>query len=375
MKKIKIISLLATLLLSVTGYGQLKVESSGKVLVGPATSPDQTILELTGEQGPYFKSVGTISLGVGLSIGSGLGVDLVGNRRLRLHGDDGFYFTAQFKGGGSSFFGLTSIDSIGNSTVTVGTGKMAVNKLYYTALYTPSDERYKKEVSKLSNSLSKLSKLEAISYRLDLSKSSYQKPKTIDIPRYGEYTPPFTQVETDPRKRMGFSAQELEKVFPELVSSDDDGNLYVDYVSLIPVIIEAMKELQVVIEDQSKTIAELVGDVGTKILLPGSSQARSLAVQGQKEAMVEDAATNAFLYQNEPNPFSQSTQIRYFLPGEVQSAFIYIFNMQGALIKSLPAGVVGSLAIEASELAPGMYIYSLIADGKEVDSKRMIVTE
>ena len=34
-----------------------------------------------------------------------------------------------------------------------------------------------------------------------------------------------------------------------------------------------------------------------------------------------------------------------------------------------------SLTIEAAELAPGMYIYSLIADGKEVDSKRMIVTE
>jgi len=34
-----------------------------------------------------------------------------------------------------------------------------------------------------------------------------------------------------------------------------------------------------------------------------------------------------------------------------------------------------SLTIEAAELAPGMYIYSLIADGKEVDSKRMIVTQ
>jgi len=34
-----------------------------------------------------------------------------------------------------------------------------------------------------------------------------------------------------------------------------------------------------------------------------------------------------------------------------------------------------SLTIEASEFTPGMYIYSLIADGKEIDSKRMIVTE
>jgi len=38
MKKIKIISLLAALLLSATGYGQLKVENSGKVVVGPEST-------------------------------------------------------------------------------------------------------------------------------------------------------------------------------------------------------------------------------------------------------------------------------------------------------------------------------------------------
>lgn len=31
--------------------------------------------------------------------------------------------------------------------------------------------------------------------------------------------------------------------------------------------------------------------------------------------------------------------------------------------------------IEASSLAPGMYVYSLIADGIEIDSKRMIITD
>ena len=373
MKIIKILSLLAALLLSATGYAQLKVENSGKVVAGPAASSLATVLELTGEQGPYYKYVGTMSLGTGLSIGSITGVDVSGARILNLYGESGVYFTKSFSDGTSSFLYTSGTDSIANSTLSVGAGKMAVNKLYYTALYTPSDERYKKEVSKLSNSLSKLSKLEAISYRLDLSKSSYQKPETIDIPGYGEYTPPVTPIETDPRKRMGFSAQELEKVFPELVSSDDDGNLYVDYVSLIPVIIEAMKEQQAVIEAQSKKIAELAGDAGAAVLLPDSRQARWLVVREQNEATAADA--NAFLYQNEPNPFNQSTQIRYFLPGEVQSAFIYLFNMQGTLIKSLAANAAGSLTIEAAELAPGMYIYSLIADGKEVDSKRMIVTQ
>jgi hypothetical protein len=35
----------------------------------------------------------------------------------------------------------------------------------------------------------------------------------------------------------------------------------------------------------------------------------------------------------------------------------------------------GSIIINGAELNPGMYLYTLIADGKEVDTKRMILTE
>jgi len=35
----------------------------------------------------------------------------------------------------------------------------------------------------------------------------------------------------------------------------------------------------------------------------------------------------------------------------------------------------GSVIISASELQPGMYIYTLAVNGQEVDSKRMIITE
>lgn len=34
-----------------------------------------------------------------------------------------------------------------------------------------------------------------------------------------------------------------------------------------------------------------------------------------------------------------------------------------------------SCALDASALQPGMYIYALIADGTEIDSKRMILTD
>ena len=54
----------------------------------------------------------------------------------------------------------------------------------------------------------------------------------------------------------------------------------------------------------------------------------------------------------------------------------YIFNMQGVLVKQLPINAnQSSITINGSELSAGMYLYSLIVNGKEVDTKRMILTK
>jgi Chaperone of endosialidase len=48
---------------------------------------------------------------------------------------------------------------------------------------------------------------------------------------------------TGRERELGVIAQEVEAVFPELVSTGKDGYKRVDYVGLIPVLIEAVKEL------------------------------------------------------------------------------------------------------------------------------------
>jgi hypothetical protein len=49
--------------------------------------------------------------------------------------------------------------------------------------------------------------------------------------------------------------------------------------------------------------------------------------------------------------------------------------MNGILLKSFPINVTGQnqLTINGSELKVGMYIYTLIVNNKEVDTKRMIL--
>ncbi len=58
------------------------------------------------------------------------------------------------------------------------------------------------------------------------------------------------------RKRLGFLAQDVQALFPELVEEDKDGYLYVDYVGLIPVLVESVKEQQEQIDSLMKLAAK-----------------------------------------------------------------------------------------------------------------------
>ncbi len=55
----------------------------------------------------------------------------------------------------------------------------------------------------------------------------------------------------------------------------------------------------------------------------------------------------------------------------------YLFHLNGNLILTKPIKGTGngSITIRGNELQPGMYLYSLNVDGKEVDTKRMILTD
>lgn len=67
--------------------------------------------------------------------------------------------------------------------------------------------------------------------------------------------------------------------------------------------------------------------------------------------------------------------IAYRIPTDV-TAFICIYNLNGQQLKRYPLTEAdGTITVSASELSAGIYIYSLIINNQEVDSKRMILTE
>ena len=64
------------------------------------------------------------------------------------------------------------------------------------------------------------------------------------------------KADEEKKKQIGVIAQELEKVFPELVNVDDRGYKMVNYVGLVPVLLQAIKEQQLEIQQLNQKVAD-----------------------------------------------------------------------------------------------------------------------
>ncbi len=133
---------------------------------------------------------------------------------------------------------------------------------------------------------------------------------------------------------------------------------------LIPVLIEGFNEQQLIIEELKSDVAELKNQAGN---LKSTSFSEQESIGNERSE----------LFQNTPNPFSQNTQIGYFVADNVTDAAIYIYDMNGTQLKKyeIHQKGEGDIKIYGNDLKAGMYMYSLIADGKIIDTKRMILTD
>ena len=156
----------------------------------------------------------------------------------------------QFNSSGSSVTNSATVFSTSNTAFVIGNGtasnsKSDAFKVMFNGDATvsndltvsgditiSSDARLKSNIVSLGATLSKLLLIDGKSYIMNKS---------------GE-------------EKIGVLAQDIQKVFPELVSEDDNEMLSVNYQGLVPVLINALKEQQVEIEklkEQEKRIIKL----------------------------------------------------------------------------------------------------------------------
>jgi len=92
-----------------------------------------------------------------------------------------------------------------------------------------SDIRYKKDISPITDVLPDVMKLQGIKY-------NWRKDE-------------FPTMHFNDRRQIGFVAQEVEKVFPEIVNTNEEGFKNIEYAKLTPMLVEAIKEQQKMIDN------------------------------------------------------------------------------------------------------------------------------
>jgi hypothetical protein len=224
---------------------------------------------------------------------------------------------------------------------------MITGDLYHNLTLIFSDKRFKKDIQPLENISSKLEKMHGYTY-------NYR-------------TDEFKEKRFDDKKHIGLIAQEVKEVFPELIREDDKGYYAVNYEGMIPVLLEAIKEQNKINEAQQKQLTEqkeLINSLAGK-----STGATSI---NQTESDLQGFAMD----QNVPNPFSNETVIKYTITGQTKTATLNVYDLSGKQLTTFPLEKgSSSITITSEKLAAGIYIYSIVADGKIMDSKRMVVAE
>jgi hypothetical protein len=239
---------------------------------------------------------------------------------------------------------------VSGTGTSVWAGYFAGN-VFATGTYTSSDEKLKTKIQD-EKALQQILQLHPVNYFYNEA-----AVKDLNMPAIFQH---------------GFIAQEMEKVFPEMVttvtapvfSRDEKSNKEelirtetfkgINYTSLIPLLTKAIQEQQQMIEEQNKKIAAL-------------------------EAAAKTSTANAKGYtlsQNIPNPFSAATTIRYSLPDNTGSALLAVFDLTGKMLLQYNLAKAGNqITINGNTLVPGIYIYSLIVNGTEMLSKKMLLTK
>lgn len=246
-----------------------------------------------------------------------------------------------------------------------------------------SDESIKTNVQDLTGSLDKVLAMRGVSYDWD---------HTI-----------HPELNLDSLNQVGFIAQEVQVIDPRLTFVADDSLLHIKYEKVVPILAEAIEELNGQVESKDSIINVLmtensaqqntIDDLNNRLtqlenclsgILPYLCQLSHSAIQANTPETQEEVRKNLnvtlsnrsaiVLDQNVPNPFAEQTIINFSIPETVKKAQIHFYDGNGRFMNSVDVieRGLGSVTVFGSDLSTGVYTYTLVADGKVVATKKMM---
>jgi len=232
-------------------------------LAGPGTSSGITMNTVDGTDNSWLGlgsggAYNNTARGAGISLfgnevtAFALGGDVLIDAGQATSGNGAIYFRTDAGTGAANLLTRMTITNAGNVGIGCTTPQYALHVIgdiassatirgvnaYVTGAITAcSDIRYKKDITPLYNSLDNILKLQGVNY--------FWKKEAFPDKQFND------------SKQIGIIAQELEKVYPEMVVTDKDGYKSVDYSRLTPILIEAIKEQQKIIGSMQLAIGSL----------------------------------------------------------------------------------------------------------------------
>ena len=151
----------------------------------------------------------------------------------------------------------------------------------------------------------------------------------------------------------------VKQSFPALIIEDAQGNEYVNYTQLVPILVQAITELKTELDD----LKEAVASSGTRKVNAATNIATNTFDEGRGS-----------ISQNTPNPFTGQSTVRVSVPDDASDAYVDILTLNGASVKRIPvSNGLSEVSLSSFEFAPGTYLYTLVVNGKVSETRRMIV--
>ena len=289
--------------------------------------------------------------------------------------------------GASSYTNATAIGYgaivSASDKVRLGDDNVTICEIFSGAVYTGSDGRFKNSFSESDvKGLEFINKLRPVVYNLDTRKhTEYITKHMHDSIRQRYLKSDFTK--SSSVRRSGFIAQEVEEAAIE-VGYNFDGihkpenetdNYSLAYSQFVVPLVKAVQQMDKQKKEQDQQIENLTKELDAQKVLVNELQRKSGINSGLTSL---DSKTSEFsIDQNVPNPFSNETIINFSIPQEVKDAKLNVYDLTGKQLLTfrISERKSSSISLTATNLAAGIYLYTIFADGKVLEAKRMIVSE
>lgn len=296
----------------------------------------------------------------------------------------------------STALGAFTITNANEKTV-IGRNEPGVVIGGYVNWSNLSDGRFKEGIKENVPGLEFIRHLRPVTYWVNIDKLqrhiTAQMPDTIAaryLPKKEE------QVKAKQEIRTGFVAQEVEAVAKRLgyqfdgvnAPKNPTDNYSIAYGQFVPSLVKATQEQQEEIEALGKDNEALKAD---NVILKKENESlhdrmdeletlvRQLLSQNQDAEQTHsqtiDLQREAKLYPNRPNPFGEQTVITYYVPEGITKAQLRITAPDGKLLRlvDIAGRGPGQTILRTKNLPAGAYAYSLIVDGRVLDSRQMVI--